>query len=66
MTELVLGGITQQRKAQEQMTQHKKDSTTGSRTHNKENQERNDATSGSLTNGTGDTQQSPKQQKSQQ
>ena len=48
------------------MTQHKKDSTTGSRTHNEENQEKNDAASESSTNGTGDTQQSPNKQKPQQ
>ena len=47
------------------MTQHKKDSTTGSRTHNEENQEKNDATSESSANGTLDTQQSPNKQKSQ-
>jgi hypothetical protein len=52
------GEITQQRKAQEQVTQHKKDSTTGSRTHNKGNQEKSDATSESSTNGTSDTQKS--------
>ena len=39
------GEITQQRKAQEQMTQHRKENATGSRNHNEENQEKNDATS---------------------
>ena len=53
------GEITQQRKAQEHVTQQEKDDTSGTRTHGKENQEKNDATSESSTNGTGDTQQSP-------
>ena len=46
------GEITQQRKAQEQVTQHKEGGTTGNRTHIKENQEKNDATCESRTNGT--------------
>ena len=60
------GKITQQQIPQEHVTQQEKDSTYGTRTHNKENQRKNDATSESSAKGTGDTQQSPNKLKSQQ